>query len=235
MQKETDVDNLITAGRAAYAAKEWTRGGRYFLQALKRAKRTQLKDVRYVWILCNLAYFYIKQKQERKGEIMLHRALSFSERLLGRNHEFNACMLDGLAELRLACGDWEKAEHYYNRSLQIKRKELGSNHERIAEAMMRMAEVFCIQQRFDEAYKYVMDGLSIRIELLKRGKPKSLIAQALYDFAPPAVALDEPILIEDLDYASASSAHHADSILDGASDTNELQVVQPSAQNSFTP
>ena len=76
--------------------------------------------------------FYLKRGKYREAEGFFGNALTIRERELGREHILTAGMLLGLAELRLAEGEYERSKESFERALRICEGRVDEEHPSMA-------------------------------------------------------------------------------------------------------
>eukprot|EP01125_Pyxidicula_operculata_P015664 TRINITY_DN5340_c2_g1_i1.p1 TRINITY_DN5340_c2_g1~~TRINITY_DN5340_c2_g1_i1.p1 ORF type:complete len:1424 (-),score=265.73 TRINITY_DN5340_c2_g1_i1:99-4370(-) len=98
-------------------------------------------------------------------------------------------VLDNLASVFAAQGQYSKAEEYYNQSLDMKKKMLGHSHPSTAHSISNLAELFQEQGKYEMAEQYCLESLKIRRETLGVTHPD--YANSLYNLTEVYTALGQ--------------------------------------------
>ncbi|WP_438035765.1 tetratricopeptide repeat protein [Sorangium sp. So ce204] len=112
---------------------------------------------------------------------LAERALTILEKALGRDHPDVATVLNNLAELYRAKGDYATAEPLYQRALTIREKALGREHPDVANSLNNLAELYRAKGDYATAEPLYQRALTIREKALGREHPD--VAASLHNLA----------------------------------------------------
>ena len=167
IKSQIEFRKFFEAGNKAFAEGRFSEGGKIFLSALKEARRLAITDSRLTVVLYNLAQYYFHQKRYRKAESTLQRALEHCERLYGRNCDHVSRILNRMADINMIEQNHERAEALYKRSLQIDRRLLGNDHPLLAQRLLKLGWLGCMQGNFNDAQNNLREALDIQVQSAK--------------------------------------------------------------------
>jgi tetratricopeptide (TPR) repeat protein len=148
------VRELRDAGRFAEALAELARVTDSLEKAEDSADKAFLLNAQGV-ILQALGHSY-------EAELLLQRALTIREKVLGPEHPDVALSLNNLATLYHSQGQYSQAEPLYQRALAIWEKALGPDHPDVALSLHNLAALYRSQRQYVQAEPLLQRALAIR-------------------------------------------------------------------------
>lgn len=126
--------------------------------------------------LYQLGLIYQGKKDFTQAEALYKRSLAIAEH--GREDEYIASPLQGLADLYFHKNEYDKAEPLYQRALAIWEKVYGTEHPAVVAALHRLASIYNERGDYDKAEQYAQRTLTL--EEKKLGPEHLDIARTLH-------------------------------------------------------
>lgn len=157
-------------------ATTWQMCQRYLAQAQVCADLIEQWDMRFVEaarLLYQTGCYLRDRAQYTQAEVLLKRALTLREQLLGSEHPEVATSIDALARVYFEQGNYLKAESLFQQALAIRERALGSEHPDVAKSLNILAHLlyFLHENTYDEAEQMFLRALAIRENALGKEHP----------------------------------------------------------------